>query len=135
MYHILIIAGNVGKKPEMRYTPAGQAVCSFSVASNRTYTAGSGEKVKEVVWFRVSTWGKLAEVCNQYVKKGSKILVEGRLIPDKTSGGPRVFKRQDGESGATFEVNANTIKFLSSAGDVQHEAHTSEPVVEEEFPF
>ena len=88
MYHTIIIVGNVGKDPEMRYTPSGQAVTSFSVATNRQYTAGNGEQVKETIWFRVSTWGKTAEVCNQYVKKGSKVLVEGRLTPDKNTGGP-----------------------------------------------
>src|SRR6185369_14782291 len=75
MFHTIIIVGNVGKDPEMRYTPSGQAVTSFSVATNRQYTTGSGEQVKETIWFRVTTWGKQAEVCNQYVKKGSKVLV------------------------------------------------------------
>ena len=79
MYHTIIIVGNVGKDPEMRYTPSGQAVTSFSVATNRQYTSGNGEQVKETIWFRVSTWGKTAEVCNQYVKKGSKVLVEGHI--------------------------------------------------------
>ena len=79
MYHTIIIAGNVGKDPEMRYTPSGQAVTSFSVATNRQYTTGNGEQVKETIWFRISTWGKTAEICNQYVKKGSKVLIEGRL--------------------------------------------------------
>ena len=87
MYHTIIIVGNVGKDPEMRYTPSGQAVTSFSIATNRQYTTGNGEQVKETVWFRVTTWGKQAEVCNQYVKKGMKVLVEGRLTPDKATGG------------------------------------------------
>jgi single-strand DNA-binding protein len=117
MYHTLIIVGNVGKDPEMRYTPSGQAVTSFSVASNRQYTAGSGEQVKETIWFRVTTWGKQAEVCNQYVKKGMKVLVEGRLTPDKTTGGPRVWTKQDGSAGASFEVTAGTVRFLSSRGE------------------
>ena len=79
----VMIIGRLGKDPEMRYTPSGQAVTSFSVATNRQYTTGNGEQVKETIWFRVSTWGKTAEVCNQYVKKGSKVLIEGRLTPDK----------------------------------------------------
>lgn len=114
MYHTLIIVGNVGKDPEMRYTPAGQAVTSFSVATNRQYTASNGEQVKETIWFRVSTWGKQAEVCNQYVKKGSKVLIEGRLTPDKNTGGPRIWTKQDGSAGASFEVTASTVRFLSS---------------------
>lgn len=117
MYHLVIIAGNVGKDPEMRYTPSGQAVTSFSVASNRQYTAGNGEQVKETCWFRVTAWGKQAEVCNQYVKKGMKVLVEGRLVPDKTTGGPRIWTRQDGTAGASFEVTAATVRFLSSRGE------------------
>jgi single-strand DNA-binding protein len=117
MYHTLIIVGNVGKDPEMRYTPSGQAVTSFSVATNRQYTTGNGEQVKETIWFRVSTWGKTAEVCNQYVKKGSKVLVEGRLTPDKVTGGPRIWTKQDGSAGTSFEVTANTVRFLSSRGE------------------
>jgi len=117
MYHTLIIVGNLGKDPEMRYTPSGQAVTSFSVATSRQYTSGNGEQVKETIWFRVSTWGKTAEVCNQYLKKGSKVLIEGRLTPDKTTGGPRIFTRQDGTAGTSFEVTAATVRFLSSRGE------------------
>jgi single-strand DNA-binding protein len=114
MYQSLTIVGNVGKDPEMRYTPTGQAVTSFSVATNRQYTGSNGEQVKETIWFRVSTWGKLAETCNQYVKKGTKVLVEGRLTADKATGGPRIWTKQDGSAGASFEVTANTVRFLSS---------------------
>ena len=117
MYHTLIIAGNVGKDPTMSYTPAGQAVTSFSVATNRTYTATNGEQVKETIWFNVTTWGKQAEVCNQYVKKGTKVLIEGRLTPDKATGGPRIWTKQDGSAGASFEVTAGTVRFLSSRGE------------------
>lgn len=126
MYHTLIIVGNVGKDPEMRYTPSGQAVTSFSVATNREYTDGNGQKIKETIWFRITTWAKQAEVCNQYVKKGMKVLVEGRLTPDKGTGGPRVWTRQDGTPAASFEVTAGTVRFLSSKGEVTGEAHASE---------
>ncbi len=117
MFHQIIIVGNVGKDAEMRYTPSGQAITSFSVATSREYKDASGESVKETIWFRVSTWGKTAEICNQYVKKGSKVLVEGRLTPDKSTGGPRVWTKQDGTAQASFEVTANTVRFLSSRGD------------------
>ena len=117
MYHTLIVVGNVGKDPEMRYTPSGQAVTSFSVATNREYTTGNGEKVKETIWFRITTWGKQAEVCNQYVKKGMKVLVDGRLTPDKATGGPRVWTKNDGTPAASFEVTAGTVRFLSSRGE------------------
>lgn len=140
MYHTMIIVGNVGKDPEMRYTPSGQAVTSFSVATNRKYTAGNGEQVSETIWFRISTWGKTAEICNQYVKKGSKVLIEGRLTPDKTTGGPRVWSRQDGTAGATFEVTASTVRFLGgssdndSGGNVPHEGGSELPP-EDDIPF
>lgn len=117
MYHTIIVVGNVGKDPEMRYTPSGQAVTSFSVATNRQYTGNNGEQVKETIWFRVSTWGKTAEVCNQYIKRGSKVLVEGRLTPDKTTGGPRIWTKQDGTAGASFEITAATVRFLSSRAE------------------
>ena len=117
MYHTIIIVGNLGKDPEMRYTPSGQAVTSFSVATNRKYTSSNGEQVSETIWFRVSAWGKTAEICNQYLKKGSKVLVEGRLTPDKNTGGPRIWQKQDGTSGASFEVTAGTVRFLTSRGE------------------
>jgi len=117
MYHTIIIVGNLGRDPEMRYTPSGQAVTNFSVATNRQYTSSDGTQVKETIWFRVSTWGKQAETCNQYLRKGSKVLVEGRLVPDPGSGGPRIWTRQDGSSSASFEVSASTVRFLSSRGE------------------
>jgi single-strand DNA-binding protein len=117
MYQLTIIAGNVGKDPEMRYMPDGKAVTSFSVATNRQYTGSNGEQVKETTWFRITTWGKTAEVCNQYVKKGSKVLVEGRLVADKATGGPKIWTRQDGTAGASFEISAASVRFLSSRGE------------------
>ena len=117
MYHTLIIVGNVCRDPEMRYTPSGQPVTSFSVATNRQYTGNNGQPVKETIWFRITTWGKQAEVCNQYVKKGSKVLIEGRLNPDPVTGGPRIWSKQDGSSAASFEVTASTVRFLSSRDD------------------
>ncbi len=119
MFHTIIIAGNVGRDAEMRYTPTGQAVTSFSIATNRQYTASNGEQVKETLWFRVSAWGKTAEICNQYVKKGMKVLVEGRLTGDPNTGGPRVWTGQDGSPRASFEVTAATVRFLSSRGEFE----------------
>ncbi len=119
MYQTIIIVGNVGRDPEMRYTPSGQAVTSFSVATNRQYTNNSGETVKETIWFRVSAWGKTGETCNQYLKKGSKVLVEGRLTADPATGGPRIWTAQDGNSRASFEVSAQTVRFLSSRSETE----------------
>lgn len=116
MFHTIIIAGNVGRDPEMRYTPAGAAVTSFSVASSRSYKS-QGQTVKETIWFRVTCWNKLAEFANNYVKKGSKVLIEGRLVADNGTGGPRIFTRNDGTAGASFEVNASTMQLLDSRRD------------------
>lgn len=114
MFHTILLVGNLGRDPEMRYTPSGQAVTSFNVATNRQYTNNAGENVKETIWFKVSVWGKQAESCNQYLRKGSKVLVEGRLQADPATGHPRTFQRQDGTTGTNFEVMANTVRFLSS---------------------
>lgn len=116
-FHTLILVGNLGRDPEMRYTPSGQAVTSFSVASSRQWTNAQGQLVKETVWFKVSVWGKMAETCNTYLKKGSKVLVEGRLNADPATGAPRIWTSKDGRTGASFEVTANTVRFLSSRGE------------------
>lgn len=126
MYHTIIIAGNVGQDAQMRYTPSGAAVTSFSVATNRQYTSSSGEQIKETVWFRISAWGKLAEVCNQYVKKGMKVLVEGRMNADQSTGGPRIWTGNDGAPRASFEVTASTVRFLSSRGEYDASSGTGQ---------
>jgi single-strand DNA-binding protein len=142
MFQTIIIVGNLGKDPEMRYTPSGQAVTSFNVATNRNYTDSNGQQVKETIWFRVSVWGKQAESTHNYLKKGSKVIVEGRLVADPATGGPRIFKRSDGSSGASFEISANNVRFLSSrtegeqgggAGDDMVDAGSSSS--EDELPF
>jgi single-strand DNA-binding protein len=116
-YQKIVIVGNLGRDPEMRYLPSGQAVTNFSVATNRQYTASSGEKVKETTWFRVSAWGRQAETCNQFLKSGSKVLVEGRMNPDKDSGGPRIWTRQDGSSAASYEITSDRVVFMDSRND------------------
>lgn len=119
-FHTTIIVGNLGRDPEMRYTPSGQAVTSFSVAVPEQYTDGSGEKKKRTTWFRVSAWGKQAETCNQYLKKGSKVLVEGRLTADPVTGKPKTYTKQDGTTGANFDLTATTVRFLSSSQQGDH---------------
>jgi single-strand DNA-binding protein len=142
MYQKIIIAGNLGKDPEMRYAPNGDAVTSFSVATSRKYTDKGGQKVEETTWFRVSVWGKQAETCNQYLKKGRSVLVEGRLIADKATGGPKIWTRQDNTPGASFEITAESVRFLggprddgggnAAGGTAMHDAA---PVDEENIPF
>lgn len=114
MYHKLIIIGNLGRSPEMRFTPSGVGTCSFSVATTRKYTTTAGDQVAETCWFKVTTWGKQAETCNQYLKKGARVLVEGTLIPNRETGSPTVYQAANGEHRAQYEVNAQTVRFLSS---------------------
>jgi single-strand DNA-binding protein len=134
MFHKVILVGNLGKDPEMRYTSGGQPVTSLSVASNRSYTDSSGQKVDETIWFRVGVWGKQAEACKQYLAKGKQVLIEGRLICDKQTGGPRTFKRQNGETGTSFEITAEVVRFLGQRGEVV-ESEKNTPSTEEEIPF
>lgn len=138
MYQKIIIIGNLGSDPEMRYTPSGQAVCNYSVAVNRTWTSNDGVKGEETTWFRVSSWGKRAELDNQYLKKGQRVLVEGRLNPDNDTGGPRIWTKQDGTSAASFEITAATVKFLSTRSESEggYTADSSPGVSEpEDIPF
>lgn len=139
MYQKLVIVGHLGGDPEMRYMQDGTAVTNFSVATGRKWTDGGGNKQEETTWFRVSTWGNQAETCNQYLQKGAKVLVEGRLKPDQ-NGGPRTWPAQDGTVRASFEVVASTVRFLSSrdeaVGQTQY-APAGEAAVQEEddIPF
>ena len=118
----------------MRYAPNGNAVTSLSVASNRQYTDSSGQKVKETTWFRVSVWGKQAESVNTYLQKGSSVLVEGELRPDKETGNPRTFTRADGSIGTSYEVNARTVRFLSTKGS-SVDSSSDSGGTDEEIPF
>lgn len=105
----ILIIGNVGRDPEMRYTPNGNPVTSFSVATSRRYTT-QGEQREETEWFRISAWNRLAETCNQYVTKGMKVYVEGRLSSNEWVG-------QDGEKRFGLEITASEVKFLNRPGD------------------
>ena len=104
----VMIIGNVGRDPEMRYTPSGNAVTSFSVAVNRQWNGQDGPH-KETEWFNVVTWNKLAEACSQILTKGQKVYVEGRLQTRSWDG-------QDGQKHYRTEVVAGTVQFLDSRG-------------------
>ncbi|GAB4282229.1 MAG: single-stranded DNA-binding protein [Candidatus Promineifilaceae bacterium] len=118
MYQKIILIGNLGRDPEMRYMPDGTAVTSFSIATNRRWTDRStGQPVDETTWFRISVWGRQAETTNQYLSRGKKVLVEGTLTPDRNTGGPRLWTAQDGTVRASFEVRADTVRFLSGRDD------------------
>ncbi len=113
MFQKVFLVGNLGRDPEMRYTPQGTPVTTFSMATSRKYTTADGQSKEETAWFRISVFGKQGEACNQYLTKGSKVLVEGRLTADE-NGGPRIWTGQDGKPRASFEVFAETVRFLSS---------------------
>jgi single-strand DNA-binding protein len=101
----IIIIGNLGSEPEMRFTPNGRPVTSFSVATNRRYTTSEGERREETEWFTVVTWGRLAEQCNQYLTKGRLVYVEGRLRTHTWEG-------QDGQKRYRNEIVADRVSFL-----------------------
>jgi len=117
MYHKIIIAGYLGRDPEMRYTQDGTPVTNFSVAASRKWSRQDGTQVDETVWFRVSAWRRLAEICNEYLQKGRPVLVEGHLQADE-NGNPRVWTGNDGTPRASYEITATTVKFLGGRGDV-----------------
>lgn len=101
------IIGNLTRDPELRYTPNGTAVCSFSVATNRNWTTDSGEKREEVEFHRVVAWNKLAEICSQYLVKGRKVFLEGRLST-------RSWNAQDGTQKSTTEIIITDMILLDS---------------------
>ena len=108
MYVNITAVGNLGRDPEMRYTQNGKAVTKLSMAA----TVGYGDNQK-TIWFRVTCWGKTAEAANNYLSKGSKVLVSGELTPGD-NGNPAIWTTKDGNPAATFEINADTVKFLDS---------------------
>ena len=106
----ITIIGNLGRDPEMRYMQSGDAVTNFSVATNRRYRTRDGQQRDETEWFNVSAWGRLAEITNQYLSRGSQVYVEGRLSS-------RMYQSQNGETRVSLDVFATEVQFLSGAGD------------------
>ena len=105
----VIIIGNLGKDPELRHTPQGQAVATFSVATSENWTDKTGQKQERTEWHRIVVWGKLAELCGRYLGKGRKAYIEGRLQT-------RAWDDKEGQKRYTTEIVANTVQFLDSAG-------------------
>lgn len=105
-----IIIGHLGKDPETRYLPGGEAVCNFTVATSETWKdKTTGEKKEQTEWHRVSAFGKLAEICSQYLKKGSLVYVEGRIQTRK-------WQDKEGQDRYTTEIKADGMKMLGSKG-------------------
>ena len=123
----VMIVGYVGRDPEMRYTPAGKAVSTFSVATNRVWSSSSGERHEETEWFTVVAWGNLAEICKQHLSKGSQVYVEGRLQT-------RRWEDNDGKKHAAVEIVAGEMILLGEKRESAAYADRYAPS-EEEYPF
>lgn len=116
----IIVIGNLGRDPELRYTPNGQTVANFSVASNRRYTA-NGEQKEETQWFNCAVWGRLAEVANQYLTRGQQVYVEGRLRV-------RTYTAQSGEERLSLDINVTEFQMLGGGRNGQDpNGHRSTP--------
>jgi single-strand DNA-binding protein len=129
-YQKIIIVGNLGRDPEMRYTPDGTPVTNFSVATNRRWTQADGSPGEETTWFRVTAWDRQAEIAAKYLHRGRQVMVEGRLRPDKATGSPRIWTGRDGEVRTSYEITAGRIIFLQG-GKGSELQETSEALQEE----
>jgi single-strand DNA-binding protein len=119
----VILVGNLGADPTMRYTPGGTAVANFNIATTEKFTNKNGERESRTEWHRIVVWAKLAEICNQYLKKGKQVYIEGRLQT-------RQWEDQSGNSKSTTEVIASNMVMLGRAGD----ADFSDDAPPQEFP-
>lgn len=126
MYQFTIAIGNVGRDPEIRYTPAGKPVADFSLAVNKKWTDGNGEPREKTTWYRVSCWGPLAEAVNTHVHKGMLLMATGEVEASAWVG-------QDGKAMATLELNARDIKFLSRKNGQENPAKPEETLTD--IPF
>ena len=126
----VMVIGNLGKDPEMRYTPGGRPVTSFRVAASRSWKTADGEPRTETEWFNIVAWGNLAEICNQYLKRGQQVYIEGRLHT-------RHWEDPEGNKRSSTEVVANEMVML---GDRKESTTTpddefSSEQMDDEFPF
>jgi len=129
----ITIIGNVGNEPEMRFTPNGKPVTSFSVATNWVYSSPEGERRQETEWFNVVAWNRLAEQCNQFLAKGKLVYAEGRIHT-------RSWEGQDGQTHVRIEVIANRVIFLDRRGagpltDEKTEEGAAAELEPEDLPF
>jgi len=122
----MIIIGNLGSEPEMRFTPNGNPVTSFRVATNWRYTTSQGERREETEWFTVVAWNRLAEQCNQFLAKGRLIYVEGRLRT-------RSWEGQDGEKRFRNEIVADKVTFLDRQAAAPLPEEGAEQAVDDEL--
>jgi single-strand DNA-binding protein len=131
-----MVIGHLGRDPEMRYTPSGRPVTTFTVAVSRSWNTAEGERRSETEWFNIVAWGNLAEICKQYLHKGQQVYIEGRLQT-------RQWEDKEGQKHKNVEVVANEMMMLGDRRDnnkqseeSNQEEDQSEPVADEdEFPF
>jgi len=109
-FNKITIVGYLGRDPELRYTPQGTAVCKLSVATTERRRGSSGESEEYTTWFRVTVWGRQAELANEYLSKGRQVYVEGRLRMEE-------YTDREGAQRISLEVNATDIQFLGQRGD------------------
>lgn len=131
MYQKVKMIGYLGRDPEQRFMPSGKPVTRFSVATNYVYKDGDGKKIETTTWFNISTYGGLGDVCFKYLKKRKQVYIEGRLVPDKSTGGPRVWKREDGTPAASYDVTAQKVLFLGKKDPFE----AGEDLEDDEIPF
>lgn len=127
----IMIIGHLGRDPEMRYTPSGRPVTTFTVATSRTWNTSDGERHTDTEWFNVVCWGNLAEICKQYLNKGQQVYVEGRLQT-------RRWEDTDGNKHTSVEIVANEMMMLGDRREkYQNQASETleEDEVEDEYPF
>ena len=132
----VMVIGHLGRDPEMRYTPSGRPVTTFTVAVSRSWNTADGERRSETEWFNIVAWGNLAEICKQYLHKGQQVYIEGRLQT-------RQWEDKEGQKHKNVEVVANEMMMLGERRDnskqseeSNQEEDQSEPVADEdEFPF
>jgi len=136
-FNRIILVGNLGRDPELRYTTQGTAVCSFTMATNERRKDKSGEFQDIVTWFRVSLWGRQAETASQYLTKGRPVYIEGRLRVDE-------YTDRDGKSRYSLEVHGTDMQFIGSRGDdsqsaghraAQPDAPAERESVDDDVPF
>jgi single-strand DNA-binding protein len=106
----VILIGNLGRDPELRYTPGGQAVANFTLATNERFSTKDGEKQERTEWHRIVAWGRTGEICAQYLSKGRSVYVEGRLQT-------REWEDKEGQKRKTTEIVANTVQFIGGRGE------------------
>lgn len=133
MGQIVIITGNLGRDPEMKYLSSGTAVTNFSIATSEKWKDNDGNQNEVTCWWHVAAYGKLGENCNSYLKKGSKAQVIGKIQPDKKTGNPRIYQKSNGGDWASsLDLRADSVEFLSPVGERRDAPAASE---EDEIPF